>query len=376
MAFHTSQKSSDKPKVEIINDVECVHNPETPLYPRKKIAFLEDLSIDAEDKDGNIVFDMPWLSFVDEKENIYIIERRDQVIKVLNSNGGLIRTIGAKGSGPGEFQGLIAPLAATKDGKILVQDPKLRRTSFFDFSGRYLRSFQWKASNSRFLLIKETSFITSAIENNRDALGQVASTVVKEVDFDGNERRIDGEFAVSRYAPIRLGGWSYYYNRPVSTTSVFAGDQDHGRFYHCINNRYLIDVYDSSGRIIRKIDRPYKPVRFTEDDARTYRAGVTAPNEEIRKAIVQMEMPKEKSIVEKMLVDDRGNLWIQTNEKKSDGDKTLTAFDVFDPGGKYLSKIWTAEIPQIFEKGKMYLMKKDEDTGYEALKRYKMIWKE
>jgi hypothetical protein len=374
-AFIRTQKSASKARVEIIDGVEYIHNTGTPLYLEKTVTFVEDLSISAEDKDGNIVFIEPWLSFVDDNENIYIIERRDQVIKVFKSDGKQIKTIGAKGSGPGEFQTIMPPLAVTKDGKLLVQDANSRRTSFFDSSGRFIKSFQSRKSSGKFLLIKETSFITSSTENSRDSLGGYMSITVKEVDFNGNERQIEGEFAVIRYAPIRVGGMLVYYNEPVVTTSEFAGDQDRGRFYHCINNKYLIEVYDSSGKIFRKIDRPYKPVRFTDTDASNYRASIMAPNEEIRKAIMDREMPKEKSVVEEMLVDDHSNLWIQTNEKKIDGDKILTAFDIFDSEGNYFAKIWTAAIPSIFKKGKMYMMEKDQDTGYKTLKRYKVIWK-
>jgi hypothetical protein len=372
-AFAAGQKSASPAKIEIINGVECIHNMGTPLHPDMTVTFVEDLSISAEDKNGNIVFVEPWLSLVDNEQNIYIIERKDQFIRVFNSNGKQIKTIGAKGSGPGEFQAIYPYIAITKDGKIIVQDTGSRRTSFFDSTGRFIKSFQGRSNPGNILLVKETSFVTSAIVNSGNAGGQYMSWIVNEVGFDGNESEIEGDFAVRRYAPMRAGGLLVYFNEPVVTMSTFAGDQGRGRFYHCINNKYLIEVYDRSGKIFRKIDRPYKPVRFTEADASAYRA--TAPTEEIRKAIMDREMPKEKSIVEEMLVDDNGNLWIRTNEKRTEGDKILTAFDIFDPEGNYFAKVWTSVIPSIFKKGKMYRMETDQDTGYRNLKRYKIMWK-
>lgn len=130
-AFNKDQKSASKARVETINGVECIHNTGTPLHTDKTVTFAEDLSISGEDKDGNIVLSEPRLSFVDDNENIYIIERRDQVIKVFRSDGKQIKTIGAKGSGPGEFQTMIY-LAVTKDGKLVALDQNSRRTSFFD----------------------------------------------------------------------------------------------------------------------------------------------------------------------------------------------------------------------------------------------------
>jgi hypothetical protein len=372
-AFIMGQKSTSKARVEIIDGVECIHNPETPIHPEKTVTFVEDLSINTEDKDGNIIFIEPWLSFVDDNENIYIIERRDQVIKVFKSDGKQIKTIGAKGSGPGEFQ-VIMPnnLAITKDGKLIAHDATSRRTSIFDSSGRFLKSFHWRTRYGKYLLTKESSFIICTLENIGDASTQI---IVKEVDFNGKERPIEGEFAEIKSYIIRQGNMSYYFSPPVVTASEFAGDQDRGRFYHCINNKYVIEVYDASGKIFRKIDRPYEPVRFTDEDARAYRAGIIAPNEFFRKAMAETKMPKEKSIVEGMLVDNKGNLWIKTNEIKYEGEKILTAFDIFDSDGYYFAKVWTAFIPRIFKKGKMYLMEKDADTGYQTLKRYKVIWK-
>jgi len=40
-----------------------------------------------------------------------------------------------------------------------------------------------------------------------------------------------------------------------------------------------------------------------------------------------------------MYVDDKSNLWIRTNGKKEEKNKTMTAFDIFDPNGHYYAKV-------------------------------------
>jgi len=126
-----SQKKESNARVEVIDGVEFIHNTKTPLFPDKTVTFVEDLSIAGEDKDGNINFFIPWLRHIDDNENIYIVEYEDQVIKIFGSDGKYIKTIGAKGRGPGEFQ-MITCLAITKDRKFIVTDDMARRTSFFD----------------------------------------------------------------------------------------------------------------------------------------------------------------------------------------------------------------------------------------------------
>ncbi len=94
-----------------------------------------------------------------------------------------------------------------------------------------------------------------------------------------------------------------------------------------------------------------------------------------RKEVEAMEMPKEKSIVTKMYVDDKSNLWIRTNEIKKEEDKILTAFDIFNSDGHYYAKVWTKFTSFIFKKGKMYRMDIDQNTGSHSMKRYKVVWK-
>lgn len=371
-AGNNSQKPDSNASVEVIDGVECIHNTEIPLHPDKTVTFVEDLSIGGEGGDGNIILFEPRLSLVDDNENIYIRESQDQVIKVFGPDGKYIKTIGAKGSGPGEFQ-MVTYLTATKDGKLIVLDRRARRTSFFSSSGQFLKSFQWKTGYYNFILIKNSSYIISEIVYSEDR--QFRYLFVKEIDFDGKEIRSYGEFTPQEPKIIRKGNYLDYISLPVSPHSLFTGDQDRGLFYHCLNNKYIIEVYDTSGKLFRKIDRPYEPVPFTNKDAEEYRAIYkNSPNEVVKKAVKTMKMPKVKNIVSRMDIDDESNLWIRTNEKKEEDDKVLTAFDVFDSDGFYYAKVWTEYISFIFKRGKMYRMDTDQDTGYMTIKRYKVTW--
>jgi hypothetical protein len=370
-AYSENQKSNAT--VEILDGIEYIHNTATPLHPEKTVNFVEDLSISGEDKEGNIILFAPRLQFVDDNENIYISEDKDQVIKILDSGGNHIKTIGAQGSGPGEFQ-RIWHLSVTKDGTLVVLDLTARRTNFFDSSGQFLKSFHWRTGYFNYILIKSSSYIAG--ERAYSGIIENGFFYVKEIDFNGEEIRSYGEFTMPESLIIREGESTTYTGLPVTPSSIFAGDQDREIFYHCLNNRYSIDVYDTSGKLFRKIDRPYKPVPFTNKDAEEYRTGHDAPqlSDAVKRAIKNLKMPKVKNIAVRMYVDDKNNLWIRTNETKEDKDKTLVAYDVFDSDGYYYVKVWTGIFPQIFKKGKMYRMDMDQETGYQTLKRYKVVW--
>jgi len=368
-----SQKPESNATVEIVDGIECIHNTETPLYPEKTVTFVEELSIGGENQEGDIILFEPLWFLADDNKNIYISEWQDQVIKVFGPDGKYIKTIGAKGSGPGEFQ-RIESIVFTKDGKLVVTDGGTRRTSFFDSSGQFLKSFQWRTGQYNFILLKSSSYVFG--ERAYSGIRQNSYFYVKEIDFDGKEIRDYGDFtgANALITRLRSGGTSYT-SLPVSPSSLFIGDKDKEWFYHCLNNKYVIEVYDASGKLFRKIDRPYEPVPFTKKDEEKYRARFKNHRfDEVEKAVKDMKMPKVKNVVSRMHVDDESNLWVRTNEIKEEEYATLTAYDIYNSDGIYYAKIWTPVLPFLFKEGKMYRMDIDSDIGYRTIKRYKVIW--
>ena len=369
-----SQKAGTAPTIETIDGIEYVHNAETPLYPNKTVKFEEELSIGEYDQDGNVVLFQPFLSLVDDQGQIYISDYQDQDIKIFNPDGKLIITVGAKGQGPGEFNH-IGYVGKSEKGELIVHDSYSGRMSFFDSSGRFLKSFKKKINNYQIILLKTSSFITCVSVIGEDRLKRTFD--VQEIDLDGNiVRYFEGNFRYPQSVILRSGDRYTYFGAPVTVSSLFKGDPFRNIFYHCVNDQYSIDVYDDGGKLFRKIDRPYKPVLFTKKDAQEYRERYTTSSnpEHIRKAVKNMEMPKVKNVVERLYLDDESRLWIKLNETKKDGDRTLIAYDVFNPDGHYFAKIWTDKRPYIFVKGKMFTMIEDPETGFRTIKRYKVVW--
>ena len=89
-----------------------------------------------------------------------------------------------------------------------------------------------------------------------------------------------------------------------------------------------------------------------------------------------MKMPKLRTVTDRMIVDDMGNLWVETNEEKEIDGQNFTAHDIFNEDGYYEARVWLDMRPGLFWKGKLYRMPRDEETGYRSLKRYRIIWSE
>jgi len=369
-----SKKPESAARVEIIDGIKYVHNTEIPLHPNKTVTFEEDLSIGGEDDEGNIVLFRPSRFIVDQNENIYITDSQDQVIKVFDPNGRYMWIIGAKGEGPGEFKSVGHQTFLT-DGRLLVMDSMARKISIFNSSGEFIESYQWQKQLGRLQFATDSSCIVAEYTFEGDKPLEGRRFYIKEYDFKGNEIRLFGEFVPQEMKVHAERNFAVGIRVPHSPQSVFASDQKRQCLYHCLNDKYNIEVFDKTGKVFKKIDRPYEPVPFTSKDAEKFRARYeNSRNENMKKIAKNITMPQIKAITPRMLVDDLGNLWVATHEQKEEEDRTFTAYDIFNTDGYYEAKVWIDKGPSLLMKGKMYRMDTDEETGYRFLKRYRIIW--
>ena len=357
-------------QVEVIDGITHIHNPDTPLYPERTVVFEEDLSIGGEDDAGNIILYQPWRYTVNDRGDVYISDRQELIIKKFNSEGQYIQTIGAKGEGPGEFQAL-GSMTILPDGRLIVLDWRARRTSIFGVDGVFKESSKWRNSHFDIYFVTESSY---TVEEN--VYGEERQLFVKTYDFDGKELVSFGKFTPSGMKTSTQGSSTFSIGLPYAPASIFAGDSTRQWLYHCLNKSYLIEVFNNEGKIIRKIDRPYQPVPFTDKDTQEYlEAFDENPESPFAKMAREVEMPSVKTVTERMLVDEEGRLWVETNEEQERDNRTFIAYDIFNSEGYYEARIWSDIRPGLFANGKMYHMKTDEETGYRELKRFQIIWK-
>ena len=354
-------------RTETVDGVVLVHNPPVPLHPQKAVRFEEEASFGAEEEGPGAVY-KPGPFAIDGRNRVHIFESGEGAIKVFDEDGRFLRGIGRKGQGPGEFSqtGL---LEFCPDGRLLVTDYQNRRTSFFGPEGDFLTSYQWTKSVSTPLLILDDTYI--AQESVFDA--GTSRLFLKTYDLEGAEVKTWGEFTSQEVKRITRGNTVVGFGVPHSPRSVLAGDPALRRIYHCLNNAYLIEVYDPEGRIFRKIDRPYERLPFTDADRKEFISGMSVPKE-WAELLQDIPWPEIKSVTERMACDDRGFLWVATHETRDEAGSKLTAYDVFDTEGGYDAKVWLGMIPQRFAAGKMYRFKEDPDTGQRVLTRYRVIW--
>jgi hypothetical protein len=137
------------------------------------------------------------------------------------------------------------------------------------------------------------------------------------------------------------------------------------------SDRYELQVLDSSGRIVRKIIKDYKPLEITKKEKEEWARFAFGDNG--IPPDTKVNWPGHHNAFDDIAVDDEGRIFVQTYEKAFD-DRGYY-YDVFDPEGRYLALVPFKAAPRVIKKDKLYTIEEDED-GYQVVKRYKVTWRD
>ena len=177
----------------------CTDAPDDP--PRSEVGeweLVEDLRLDANAEDFSVI---PWV-FVGPQREIVVPEPQDSRLRVYDSTGTLVVTIGRRGEGPGEFQA-VAPVFWAAD-TLVVFDMQLARATYLlpdgtparTEAGRFFRpDFGASGADSSFMFFtpeavdEEGAMLGSAYLNvSTGGRREPARLVVLRVSRDGEPR--------------------------------------------------------------------------------------------------------------------------------------------------------------------------------------------
>ena len=95
---------------------------EATLVPEVSIGELEGAE--------ELLFGSIWSIAVDDDRNVYVFDEQAQHVRVFDSEGAYVETLGGRGEGPGEFSRAEA-IALLPDGLLVVRDPGNQRIEVF-----------------------------------------------------------------------------------------------------------------------------------------------------------------------------------------------------------------------------------------------------
>ena len=344
------QKAEWKGTIEEENGVTVVKNPKEPIYSENVFSLEEELSIGKAEGKEEFMFSLISGIAVDENERIYVLDYKEAHVKIFDKNGYYIKTVSRRGQGPGEMNAPFS-ICITNQNEIMVQDLNNHRIIFFSLNGDFIRSL----STAKIIIVG------SYIDSNGNIIGIVSTRgperqVIELKKFSPN---LDYLFSLCSFS---LPSSSSSFNPFGSELRWAVGQEDN--IICGYSEVYELNVYNSEGKLIKKITKEFDPVRITQNEIDDIKKRFPIP--------MKLDIPSYHSAYQDLTVDEKNRIFVMTWEKSKDGKGYY--HDVYDSEGRYTVKIPLKMKPLIWKKNKLYTVEEDE-KGFQMVKRYKVTWK-
>lgn len=304
---------------------------------------------------------------VDSTGRIYILERSLPAVLIYDSMGKLLKRVGREGDGPGEFRQPNG-LGLDQAGRLWVVEGRSQRYSIFDREGNFLATKPRRIGSygyfwsGKFLtagdFVEEQSYLrgdghtTPVLTRYDSATVRLDSLVLPYTLTGENNYRLDH---ANGYTVMPVPWHPSYWNYVDARGFVWTGN----------TGRYELTQLDLRGDTIRVIRKEQAgiPVTAAERDSAIDHVKKIAQGAEFDEG----RIPRVKPVLERVLVDDAGFVYVLTPEPE--GATTGTGFDVFDPEGRYLGRVttprrigpWRPAAPMVLKRGKVWAVVVDED---------------
>lgn len=370
----------DKPewkgKIEHEGKVKVVKNPVEPVYGEIHLDLEEELSIGNEN-DENYMFNGVTDVATDSQGNIYVLDRGNFRIQKFDHNGQYLQTIGKKGQGPGEFERPARLFLDTQDN-IYVTDggPRIegRMIKIFNNRGEFVQVVRLENPISDFYVDSEGNILANIAQ--RVERGTIRAVV--KMNSEGKIIKKIAEFSdvktvrkksSERTASFRVG---HHYTPRLSFSPI-----DEQTFSYAYSTEYQLFVIDRDGKLVLKIQKEGAPHSISQGEKERIielleesisRSGAKWPKGVLEEAC---NFPPSRPFFWWAIADDRQRLFLWRVKSVLD-ESEEREFDVFNKQGYFIYKVKTPVRPEIINKGFLYDIKEDEETGEVFIRRFRI----
>ena len=349
---------AQKIKIKTENGIPVVYNPKKPAPPKgvlTKLVLKEDFSIGEGEQEEEMFSEMTAVE-VDKEGNIYIVDRKESMIKVFDNKGKYVRTIGRKGQGPGEVNQPVG-IRITPNNELLVEDVFNQRLAVFTLDGKFLKNLS---------TAKALGLAGIAVDSKGNIIGQQVvpseNKLTREVKKYGSDLNplftiVSSDFPNILEGKINIFRFLIFY---------VVGKEDH--IFYGNPEEYEIKIFNSEGKLVKKILKEWDAVKVTKEDEEDILARIPDVGGGFKD---RLEFPKLFPAYQSFSLDEQERLLVRTFEKGKKKEEYF--FDVFDAEGKYIAKILFKGEPRIWKGKKLYAIDETEN-GFMILKCYSVDW--
>lgn len=343
-----------------------VRNADDPLWtPEEAWSVVEELRIGEAMSEGPDLFGAIFSFDVDAWGRIFVLDHQAQEVRIFDSEGNFVRTVGGKGEGPGEFtQAGSVDLAL--NGEIWVMGMSQGRVSIFDTTGTYLRG-ERTYTGGRIMLPYPGGFdpmgrynvvlppsVMDGMARFDQSYNPIDTISLPENPVDGESFDLvneDGFTTMSAAVPFQ--GFMAWRFSPTGTV------------WTLLTGHYELTEMTTDGEVLRRVTKDHEPIPVTDEEREQAIENLdwfTSQGGQIDRS----KFPRSKPATASFFIDDEGNLWVEQQVAASDSDNAGRIFDLFDPEGRYLGTLrlpfsltWSRPEP-IVREGILYGVTRDE----------------
>jgi hypothetical protein len=256
---------------------------------------------------------------VDPGGTMYVLEAQEQAVRVFGPDGTFLRQVGRMGSGPGEFERANG-LALAPGGEVWVYSPATRRLEVFDTSGLVRASHHVPATSWGWLWTGGVDSAGRLYDSHGVRLGeQYVSYIIRTTLASGARDTLpwpDCPASSSGFFAFPRG----------SMTIPFAHAQlrvmDPRGHVFCGNTGELALHQYRMGEVepVRTLALPLMPAVVSAAERDSAIAGVERFKVEAGDATLDYSLiPAHKPIMEGVVMDDEGRVWVRTRTAEGVG---------------------------------------------------------
>lgn len=285
-----------------------------------------------------------------------------------DDSGSLVRRIGGRGGGPGEFES-IEWLAQSGPDSVVALDVQNQRVSYFDSGGNFGRSVRLVSSAEipfprAVGFFRDGSFLATRglYSLGADPPIRVERTLehIFRVSADGSSVAELGTFlGVERaVVPSGPGGRLERRRRPFGRETVFAVAAD--RFYEGDNESYELRAYSMAGQLLQIIRKHGANRAVTASDVAALEDsildGSTGADRQQRLSFLERLPPHPETYpayAAEIYVDADAHLWVR---ESAPPESEYSAWSVFSPDGRLLGTVDLPVRGRLLDVGADYLL--------------------